>query len=136
LSARSVQDVAVSDLRIDKWLWAARLFKTRSAALAAIKGGKVHLDGARIKPSRAVKPGDRLDITLGQQHLTIIVNALNAQRRPAREAQLLYTETQDSRTRREQNVQQRRLLNATAALMHHQPDKRQRRQIRRFTGKD
>jgi ribosome-associated heat shock protein Hsp15 len=83
-----------------------------------------------------VKPGDRLDITLGQQHLTIIVNALNAQRRPAREAQLLYTETQDSRARREQNVQQRRLLNATTDLMHHQPDKRQRRQIRRFTGKD
>jgi ribosome-associated heat shock protein Hsp15 len=130
-----MQDAPVSNLRIDKWLWAARLFKTRSAALAAIKGGKVHLGGARVKPSRAVKPGDRLDITLGQQHLTVIVNALNTQRRPAREAQLLYTETQDSRVRREQNVQQRRLLNATAALMHQQPDKRQRRQIRRFIGK-
>lgn len=131
-----MQDETKSDLRIDKWLWAARLFKTRGAALAAIKGGKVHIDGARIKPSRAVKRGDRLHITRGQQNLTIIVNALNAQRRPATEAQLLYTETQDSLARREQNAEQRRLLNAAVPRTPHRPDKRQRRRIRRFIGKD
>lgn len=127
---------ATTGLRIDKWLWAARLFKTRGAALAAIRGGKVHIAGERIKPSRLVKPGDRLEITLRQQVMTIIVNGLNAQRRPAREAQLLYTETEESRTRRESEAQQRRLLNAAIPQARGRPDKRQRRQIRRLTGKD
>lgn len=127
---------ADDDLRIDKWLWAARLFKTRGAALAAIKGGKVHLGGERIKPSRAVKPGDRLEITIGQQSVTIIVDGLNAQRRPAREAQLLYTETEDSRKRREKAAEERRLLNAAMPRSQGRPDKRQRRHIRRFTGKE
>lgn len=123
-------------LRIDKWLWAARLFKTRGLALAAIKGGKVHVDGERVKPSRLIRPGDRLDITLSRQALTIIVNGLNAQRRPAREAQQLYTETADSRARRESQAEQRRLLNASMPHTQGRPDKRQRRQIRRFTGKE
>jgi ribosome-associated heat shock protein Hsp15 len=123
-------------LRVDKWLWAARLFKTRGAALAAIKGGKVHVNGQRIKPSRLIKPGDRLDVTLAQHAVAIIVNAINAQRRPAREAQLLYTETDESRARRELVAAQRRLLNAPLPQSLGLPDKRQRRHIRRFTGKD
>jgi ribosome-associated heat shock protein Hsp15 len=123
-------------LRVDKWLWAARLFKTRGAALAAIKGGKVHVNGQRIKPSRLIKPGDRLDVTLAQHAVAIIVNAINAQRRPAREAQLLYTETDESRARRELVAAQRRLLNAPLPQSLGRPDKRQRRHIRRFTGKD
>jgi ribosome-associated heat shock protein Hsp15 len=123
------------DLRIDKWLWAARFFKTRSAALAAIKGGKVHLGGERIKPSRAVRLGDRLEITVGQQSMTVIVDALNAQRRPAPEARLLYTETDESRARRARAAEERHLL-STAAQTAGRPDKRQRRHIRRFMGKD
>jgi ribosome-associated heat shock protein Hsp15 len=123
-------------LRIDKWLWAARLFKTRGLALAAIKGGKVHVDGERVKPSRLIRPGDRLDITLSRQAMTIIVNDLNAQRRPAREAQRLYTETAESRARRESQAEQRRLLNAAMPHTQGRPDKHQRRQIRRFTGKE
>jgi ribosome-associated heat shock protein Hsp15 len=122
-----------SGLRVDKWLWAARLFKTRSAALTAIKGGKVHIDGERIKPSRLIKPGDRLEITLTHHAMTLIVNGINTQRRPAREARLLYTETEDSHARRQLEAQQRRLINT--ALPCGRPDKRQRRQIRRFTGK-
>jgi ribosome-associated heat shock protein Hsp15 len=123
-------------LRIDKWLWAARLFKSRGAALAAIKGGKVHVNGQRIKPSRLIKPGDRLDVTLAQHAVAIIVNGINAQRRPAREAQLLYTETDDSRARRELAAAERRLLHAALPQSQGRPDKRQRRHIRRFTGKD
>lgn len=123
-------------LRVDKWLWAARLFKTRGAALTAIKGGKVHVEGQRIKPSRLIKPGDRLEITLSDHAVTVIVNGLNTQRRPAREAQLLYTETEASRGRRELGAQQRRLLNAALSQPQGRPDKRQRRRIRRFTGKE
>jgi len=123
-------------LRIDKWLWAARLFKTRGLALAAIKGGKVHVDGERVKPSRLVRPGDRLDITLSRQAMTIIVNDLKAQRRPAREAQLLYTETGESHGRRELQAAQRRLLNDATPHTQGRPDKHQRRQIRRFSGKE
>jgi ribosome-associated heat shock protein Hsp15 len=123
-------------LRTDKWLWVARLFKTRSAASAAIKGGKVHIGSQRVKPSHLIKPGNCLEITLPHQVMTIVVNGIRAQRRPAREAQLLYTETEDSRARREIQAQQRRLLNAAIWQMPNRPDKRQRRQIRRFTGKD
>lgn len=129
-------DNSEARLRIDKWLWAARLFKTRGAALSAIKGGKVHIDGQRVKPSYLVKPGDRLELTLHHQAMTIVVNGLCAQRGPAREAQLLYTEAEDSRARREWATQQRRLLEAAMPQMRNRPDKRQRRQIRHFTGKE
>ncbi len=129
-------DHSAHGLRIDKWLWAARLFKTRGLALTAIKGGKVHVDGERVKASRLVRPGDRLDVNLGRQAMTIIVNDLNEQRRPAREAQLLYTETDDSRARRELQAAQRRLLNDSMPHNEGRPDKHQRRQIRRFSGKE
>jgi len=127
---------AENTLRIDKWLWAARLFKTRGAALTAIKGGKVHVGGERIKPSRQVKPGDCVEITLSRQAMTIIIVGLNTQRRPAPEARGLYTETDGSRARRELEAEQRRLLKATAPHAKGRPDKRQRRQIRRFTSKE
>jgi ribosome-associated heat shock protein Hsp15 len=133
---RMAADGSESGLRVDKWLWAARLFKTRGAAAAAIKGGKVHIGGERIKPSRLIRFGDRLEITLGQHAITIVVNGINSQRRPAREAHLLYTETAESRSRREGAMEQRRLLNATVPQAWGRPDKRQRRQIRRLTGKE
>jgi ribosome-associated heat shock protein Hsp15 len=123
-------------MRLDKWLWAARFFKTRSAASAAIGGGKVHVSGERVKPARAVKPGDRLEITRGQNVMTVTVNALNKQRRPAKEAQLLYTEDDESRRRREREAEHRRLLRASDPTIPRRPTKHERRRIRRLSGKD
>jgi ribosome-associated heat shock protein Hsp15 len=126
----------IENLRLDKWLWAARFFKTRSAASAAISGGKVHVNGERVKPARAVKPGDRLEITRGQIVMTITVDALNKQRRPAKEARLLYTESDESRRRREQETEHKRLLRAANPVMPRRPTKHERRRIRRLSGKD
>lgn len=123
-------------MRIDKWLWAARFFKTRSAASTAIGGGKVHLNGERIKSAHPVRSGDTLEITRAQQCMTVKVNALNTQRRPAREAQMLYTETKESLKKRESEAQVRRLLRAMDPTPPRRPNKRERRQIRRFTGKE
>jgi len=117
--------------RIDKWLWAARFFKTRSLATAAIECGKVLLDEARVKPAKAVTPGDMLDIRIGQLQFVVEVLALSGKRGSATEAQKLYRETDDSR--------QRRL--AIAALLKEQPPpfhfkgrptKRDRRVIEKF----
>jgi len=117
--------------RIDKWLWAARFFKTRSLATAAIECGKVLLNEARVKPAKAVAPGDMLDIRIGQLQFVVEVLALSGKRGSATEAQKLYRETDDSR--------QRRL--AIAALLKEQPQpfgfkgrptKRDRRVIEKF----
>ncbi len=129
-------DTAIECMRLDKWLWAARFFKTRSAASTAISGGKVHVNGERVKPARAVKPGDRLEITRGQSVMTVTVNALNKQRRPAKEAQRLYTESDQSRQRREQEAEHRRLLRASDPTLPRRPTKHERRRIRRLSGKD
>lgn len=121
-------------LRLDKWLWAARFYKTRGLAAEAIKGGKVHVNGARVKSARAIRLGDRLDITRGEETFTVTVNALNAQRRPAAEAQALYTETAESCLNREAQALQRALVKTPGA--DRRPDKHQRRQLRRLTGKE
>ncbi|WP_018233986.1 RNA-binding S4 domain-containing protein [Thioalkalivibrio thiocyanodenitrificans] len=121
--------------RIDKWLWAARFFKTRALAAQAVNGGKVHVDGERVKPARTLQPGDRLRITRGHETREVIVRGFNEQRRPAAEAQGLYEETPESRARRESDAEQRRLLRAAMPRTEHRPDKRQRRHIRRFLGK-
>ena len=122
-------------MRLDKWLWVARFFKTRSAASAAITGGKVHVNGERVKPARLVRPGDTLKVTRGQQFITLTINGLAKQRRPAREAQKLYVETPESRKRREFEAEQRRFLNAMTPSMARRPNKRERRRIRRIAGK-
>lgn len=123
-------------LRIDRWLWAARFFKTRSAAAEAVSGGKVHLNGQRIKPSRSVRAGDALEIRRGALQMTVIVRGVLAQRRPAREAQLLYEETDQSRALRERLAEQRRVLRGDTVAMAGRPSKRDRRELRRLSGKD
>ena len=129
--------MAEDKVRIDKWLWAARFFKTRSMAAQAVSGGKVHLNGGRIKPARIVQTGDELRIRRGEIEFVVIVHGLSDKRRPAKEAQLLYEETEASIQIREETREQKRL--EAAGRMYgpvKRPDKRARRQIRSFTRKD
>ena len=119
-------------LRIDKWLWAARFFKTRSLAKAAIEGGKVRLEGQRVKVSREISVGDRLRISQGWDERDVIVDGLSDQRRGAPEAQTLYTETAESIARRDQTAQARKLAGGMTERTQGRPDKRARRQIHRF----
>ena len=119
-------------LRIDKWLWAARFFKTRSLAKAAIEGGKVQLDGQRIKVSKEIAVGDRLQIRQGFDQREVVVEALSDQRRGAPEAQLLYTETAASIAKRESESAARKAAGGMIDRPAQRPSKKQRRQIHRF----
>lgn len=121
-----------SRVRLDKWLWAARFFKTRTLAAEAVVGGKVHAGGQRVKPSHAVRLGERLRILRGAEEYHIEVKALSIQRRPAQEAALLYQESADSRQRREELREQRRLQAVGDSLPVGRPTKRDRRRIIRF----
>lgn len=118
--------------RIDKWLWAARFFKTRSLAAAAVEGGKVRWNGAPVKPAREVKAGDQVDIAAGELRWTVLVRGINAQRRPAVEARLLYEETAESAARRLQLEEIRRLAPAPGADLRGRPTKKAGRLIRGF----
>ena len=118
--------------RVDKWLWAARFFKTRSQATEAIHGGHVRVNGNPVKPARDLRPGDTLDITVGHQHWTVVVRGLNEQRRPASEAQTLYEETEESRARRETVREAQRLAPSPGSELRGRPTKKARRQIRGF----
>ena len=117
-------------LRIDKWLWAARFYKTRSLAAQAVSGGKVQLNGTRVKPARALKPGDELEIHKGGFEYQIRVVLLSARRGPAKEAKTLYEESEDSQKRREVLREQHRLAAATMPHPRRKPDKKARRQLR------
>jgi len=124
-------------VRIDKWLWAARFFKTRSLAMAAVSGGKVHVNEQRVKPARLVCIGDELQIQKGGYEFVVVVNALNDKRRPAREACLLYEEREESVVARQELREQRRLLRATVpAPPPKRPGKRDRRLIKKFIRKE
>ena len=127
-------DEASDSQRLDKWLWAARFFKTRNLASEAIAGGKVHLEGQRVKPSRPIKPGFRLQISRGEFRYDVEVKALNEQRRPAKEAVLLYEESEESRRRREETAQQLRDIRSSERLARGEgrPNKKQRREIVKF----
>lgn len=123
-------------VRIDKWLWAARFFKTRALAGEAVDGGKVHLNGARVKAARAIKPGDRLEIRRGQEEFVVVVRALSEQRGPASAAQELYQETEASAAKRLVVADQQRALAAAMPHFDTRPDKRSRRALAKFTRRD
>ncbi len=120
-------------MRLDKWLWAARFFKTRALASAAVEGGKVHLNGQRSKPGKDVRVGSRLQIHKDGLEWQIEVLVLPVQRRPASEAQGFYIEDEASRQRREETLAQLRAARrATPLQTPSKPNKRDRRLIHRF----
>jgi ribosome-associated heat shock protein Hsp15 len=122
-------------LRVDKWLWAARFFKTRALATEAVSGGKVHVNGDRCKPGRKLHPGDRITVNRGQEVFDVEVLGIRDQRRPSQEARQLYAETPESIARRESSAAQRR-AERQPSIPSRRPDKRERRQIRRFVRKE
>lgn len=122
----------MSGIRVDKWLWAARFFKTRTLASDAVDGGKVQLNGNRVKPAKEVKAGDRLAITVGDQRWDIEVLALSDKRGPASQARLLYAEDEASQKRREQAREVRPLTTDPSLERHGRPTKRDRRQLEKL----
>ena len=121
-------------LRIDKWLWAARFFKTRSLAAQAVDGGRVRLNGVRVKPAKEVKPGDEVAVHIGELEWILDVRALSGRRGPAAEARKLYDERAESRERRQAAIEARTALPEPAFGLRGRPTKRDRRQLKRMTG--
>lgn len=119
------------NVRLDKWLWAARFYRTRAIAKQMIDGGKVHYNGQRTKCSRHVELGAKIEIRQGFDEKVIIVEVLSDQRRGAPEAQKLYRETDDSVAKREENAAQRK-AQGSSLNPRHRPNKKERRQIRGF----
>jgi ribosome-associated heat shock protein Hsp15 len=128
------KETAETAVRIDKWLWAARFFKTRSAAQQAIEGGKVRLDGERTKAAKDLKAGDRLSVHIGLYDWHITVVKLSSQRGPAPVARLLYEEDEASRAVREEAIAKRRVTFEPAAARKGEgrPTKRDRRDLERW----
>ena len=122
--------------RIDRWLFGARLFKSRSLAAEAVSGGKVHVNDARVRPSHSVRPGDLVSFGRGAVDFECHVVAIPERRGPAKQAVTCYTETDASRERREQHAQRMRLAAAIAPRPEERPDKHQRRELRRLRGRD
>ena len=122
--------IDANGVRLDKWLWAARLFKTRSLAKEAIESGHVRYDGERCKVSKSVRAGARLAVRRGADEIELVVEGLSDQRRGAPEAQRLYRETPQSIARREDARLQRTL--AQGLVSHERPSKQQRRELLRF----
>ena len=119
--------------RIDKWLWAARFFKTRSLAAEAVTGGKVEINGARAKPSRNVRPGETITVRKGPFEWTVIVQAVAQHRGPAPQARLLYEETEDSARKRASAAAQMKFERPPEFDFPGRPSKKDRRAIQRFT---
>ena len=122
-----------ADIRVDKWLWATRFFKTRSLAVEAVSGGKIEINGERAKPSRVVRIGDKVGIRRGPYEWTIIVKTTARLRRPVAQAQQLYEETEESRRKREAAIAQLRLERPPELDVPGRPSKKNRRAIQRFT---
>jgi ribosome-associated heat shock protein Hsp15 len=119
----------VEAVRIDKWLWAARFFKTRSAATDAVLGGRVHLNDARVKPSKEVRAGDTVEVRIGQLQWKVVVRAVSAKRGPASLAATLYDETAESAALRERRAAELRLSRPVGADLGARPTKQARRRI-------
>ena len=133
IAARPGARVArTNSVRIDKWLWAARFFKTRSSAQRAVEGGKVKLNGERTKPAKELKAGDQLSISIGAYDWAITVIALSWQRGPATVARQLYSESDESRARRSAEVLKRRNTFEPASARRGRPTKRERRDLDRW----
>ena len=116
-------------VRIDKWLWAARFYKTRSAATDAVLGGRVHLNDARVKPSKEVKAGDTVEVRIGQLQWTVVVRGISGKRGPASVAATLFDETPESAAVREQRTSELRLSRPLGADLGARPTKQDRRRI-------
>lgn len=119
-------------VRLDKWLWAARFFKTRRLASEAIKGGKVEVDGQRAKPAKEVRVGQSVAVTKGVYEFVVTVEGLSEQRGPATQAQQLYTETEESVARRERIRAQQKMVAASVPKTEGRPDRRERRKLAHF----
>jgi len=119
-------------VRLDKWLWAARFFKTRRLAKEAIDGGKVHCAGQRVKAAKEIGVGEMLTIRQGAEEKEVLITALNDQRRGAPEAALLYQETEESQILRSQRAANRKAGSVGFVPSDHKPSKKERRQIHRF----
>ena len=127
-----MSDTKAAKVRLDKWLWAARFFKTRALAKAAIEGGKVLYDGQRCKVSRTVDEGALLKVRQGYDDKVVKVLKISEQRRGASEAQLLYEETAESIKKRMDEADRRRKFAQSNPLFDHKPNKKERRQISKF----
>lgn len=123
-------------VRVDKWLWAARFFKTRSLAAKAVAGGHVQVNGRRVKPARIIQIGDTLHIRRGTSDFEVVVLELSMRRGPAVKARTLYEETPESAERRAVAASERRLQKWAESSPARRPDKRDRRKIRKFLRKD
>jgi ribosome-associated heat shock protein Hsp15 len=132
MSDKQIEENSES-IRIDKWLWAARFFKTRSLAADAVTGGKIDVNGARAKPSRIMRLGDKLSIRRGPYESTVVVKGLAKLRGPASEAQLLYEETEESIRKRELTSAQLKLERPPEFHSPGRPSKKDRRAVLRFT---
>ena len=119
-------------MRLDKWLWAARFFKTRALAQAAVVGGKVKVGDERVKPAKEIKAGDALSIRVGEYQWDVTVSALSDRRGPAEEARKLYSESEESVARRVAQSAERKASGGLAGERKGRPTKRERRQIIRF----
>lgn len=119
-------------VRLDKWLWAARFYKTRSIAREMIEGGKVHYNGQRSKPSKLVERDAELTLRQGNEERTVVIAKISEQRRPASEAQLLYRETEASIEKREKVALARKMNALTMPHPDRRPDKKERRDLMKF----
>jgi len=122
-------------VRIDKWLWAARLVKTRALAVDAIRGGRVKLNGAPAKPSKDVKPGDEIEFSAGVIRLTATINGTAERRLSAAEAVKLYSETEESRTERERRIAEMKMIRPQGVDRNARPTKKERRQLEKVKGR-
>lgn len=133
MSKKTTNTDITSAIRLDKWLWAARFFKTRSLATDAIKGGKVHVNGQRVKPSKTADIGQLITINKSPQRFEVEILALSEQRQNFTIAQTLYAETAESIAKREAEATLRKLANQTRQDTNRRPTKRDRRKIIKFT---